>query len=290
MEKYNRLHKNRNSKRVPSTFADVFPLKPLREPEEKLEQPPPPAPGLTAPQHHQIYTPRAESPGPTTTLRDVDFPLPSFQAPTRKEERTIAQKNQDLANAKENMRYLGWHLVVSTQAEVVVSSTNITKPANGSTQRDPSEATETENSVSILQNRAVSEPGTGTNWERDGRLWSKRNSSDPGLDMPDIPQEEITHLGYFVLSWTAGRWRATVHSILTCSLDEVTLGVGHFDFYGMWYRNLLWIYEIVLYIVIRCFWYCMALPSLHKDILYCIYSFGQKLVSRQSALVLLWIP
>ena len=109
--------------------------------EEKGEHPPQPAPGLTAiPQHHQMYTPPSSSPGPSSTLPSVDFPFPSFKTPTKKEERAIAQKNQFLANAEANMRYLGLHLV-DTPTKVVVASisttNNVSDPTGSAAQGKP---------------------------------------------------------------------------------------------------------------------------------------------------------
>lgn len=46
------------------------------------------------------------------SLQTLAFPLSDFKPPSRKEERTIAQRNQDnIANATDNMRYLGLHLI-----------------------------------------------------------------------------------------------------------------------------------------------------------------------------------
>ena len=52
-------------------------------------------------------------------LPAIEFPMPNFRVPTREEERVIAQKN--LVNARENMLYLGLHLV-GVQSETIVPS------------------------------------------------------------------------------------------------------------------------------------------------------------------------
>ncbi len=45
-------------------------------------------------------------------LQAIESPMPDFRTPSRKEERTIAQKNQvNIANANDNMRDFGLHLV-----------------------------------------------------------------------------------------------------------------------------------------------------------------------------------
>ena len=87
----------------------VYPLKGPPKPETKLEPqrfqlatPPPGPPGLKGPL-------QALNIGGEVPLQDLEFPLPEFRIPIRKEERTIAQK--DIDNAKDNMRYFGLHLV-----------------------------------------------------------------------------------------------------------------------------------------------------------------------------------
>ena len=54
LKTFRHQHKERISEMVPSTFAKVWPTK--RE-KEKREQPPPPAPGLSVPQYHDLSTP-----------------------------------------------------------------------------------------------------------------------------------------------------------------------------------------------------------------------------------------
>ena len=156
MEKYHHQHKARISKKVPSTFVKVWPEKrddsadgagtipalpgnhatkvsdplplepvtPVRASRRHQGELPSPAPGLPVPQHHKMYTPPSNSPGSATTVRDFEYPLPAVLPPSKKEERTIAQKN--IANAGDNLRYLGLHLVCAP-AEVVVSSNSSTK-------------------------------------------------------------------------------------------------------------------------------------------------------------------
>ena len=173
------------------------------------ECPPPPAPGLTeCLQHHQLDTPTSSPLGPLTPRRDLEYPPPSCQTPTNKEERTIAQKNQDFINATDNLRYLGLHLV-STPSAVVVNSISITKSNNGLVPRDPSGAPRVKNAGSILKSRAESEPGTETGWDQGhSGIWSRRNVSDPGVEMPDISRRKSTRSFATRRSWPGSTRRS----------------------------------------------------------------------------------
>ena len=66
-------------------------------------------------------------------LQALASPLPDFKPPSRKEERTIAQRNQDnIANAIDNMRYIGLH-VIGVQPQVKSESIINTKLVSSST-------------------------------------------------------------------------------------------------------------------------------------------------------------
>ena len=106
---------------APSTYARVYPLTPQPKPEEKLKPSPP---GLKAPKHYSLSTPPLEPGAGAVTgagtgveglvrpLQAFEFPLPDFRTLSRKEERTIAQKNQvNIENANDKVRYLGLHVV-----------------------------------------------------------------------------------------------------------------------------------------------------------------------------------
>ena len=95
MESYGQRHKDLISKKVPSTHVHVFPLNTKVDTDTKGE-----------PQRFQMSTPPQDPLGLARPLPAVDFPMPDFRVPTRREERTIAQKNQsNLENAKDNMPY-----------------------------------------------------------------------------------------------------------------------------------------------------------------------------------------
>ena len=81
--RYRHQHKEQIATKVPSTFAKVFPIKP--QPNTEL------MPSKTsATQHLEMPTP----PGLEGPLQALEFPLPEFRPLSRKEERTIAKKNQ----------------------------------------------------------------------------------------------------------------------------------------------------------------------------------------------------
>ena len=90
VDKYSRQHKDRISQMVPSSFIKVSPLNSPLKSENNLERPPSPAPGLTIPQHHQLFIPPLDPRGSEIPLQDLGCPLPDFRAPIQKEERTIA--------------------------------------------------------------------------------------------------------------------------------------------------------------------------------------------------------
>ena len=153
---------------TPSTFVKVWPLK-LPE-EEKREQPPSPAPGLSVPQYHDLSTPPSlpKFRGPEMISPKIEYPLPDHRVLTRKEERTISQRDTIIANAQDNMRFLGIHLVGEPVAGVVRSISSI-MPKSGSS----------------LKARLTSEVGTKSNWERNEALrwFNRRTQSDSGIDM-----------------------------------------------------------------------------------------------------------
>ena len=154
----------------------LFPLKPksnetMRQPSAQtydMSTPPPPAPGL---------------PGP---LQRSDFPLPNLRAPSRKEERAIAQKNQpqtNVAKALANAHSLGLHLVwdlpegkssITTSTKLVSSSMQLGSDMESKVQ---------ENGARFLKSRPPSEAGTESSWKMDGHRWlNERSLSEPAGD------------------------------------------------------------------------------------------------------------
>ena len=142
LEGYRNTHKEAIKKKSrnsdsPATHVrklrSPFPLNPEAKPEEKLPSTPP---GLKAPQHYVLSTPPPSSSTgavhgadegaekPLSPLPALGFPLPDHKPLSRKDERTIAQRNQDnIANAIDNARFLGLHLLgVKLQEKPVVIS------------------------------------------------------------------------------------------------------------------------------------------------------------------------
>ncbi len=81
MEPYSRQHKDAISKKVPSTYVQVFPLKSQPKQEKKPEST---LTGLPAPQHFQLSTPPLDQTGLERPLQALEFPLPDFRPPTRR--------------------------------------------------------------------------------------------------------------------------------------------------------------------------------------------------------------
>ena len=104
------------------------------------------------------------------TTASTEYPLPDRRLPSRKEERTISQR--DIENAQDNMRFLGLHLVGGPVAGVVgsiSSSSSSTMPKSGSS----------------FKACLTSEVGTKSNWERNEALrwFNRRTQSDSGIDV-----------------------------------------------------------------------------------------------------------
>jgi hypothetical protein len=140
-----------------------------------MATPPPPVPGLERP------------------FQQVDFPLPDFRPPTRKEERTITQKNQShIAIAEKNFRFLGLHLL-GLQAKPEVSSTSNINNVSSSTHFTSSmEGNMGENLAAWPKSRPTSDAGVETSWEQiGGQRWGKRTASDSGSHLQGLEPDEM---------------------------------------------------------------------------------------------------